>query len=203
MLQTLIWHLSTGADGRSRPRAARQGHSARAAARRAGRRARPVVRRVVDGWRVYRAPGRLRRRDEPLSRPVPSRAGGRGRRGCARRGGPSRPGRMCQLARSSLAGRARARIVHEHQMFVLETVEEYGCRTRSRRYASVRAASRDLRAHGQLRRRCRRRATGAGAVDLPRPAPLLLRVRVLRVDLDHDIETIAPRPTAASDPPRW
>jgi hypothetical protein len=108
------------------------------------------------------------------------------------------------LARiSSLAGRARARAVHEHQMFVLETIEEHGLQD-------------EIEVVRQFLRRlaiCVRIGSCDAAVAAAQLGPALrtfgdqhryyFEFEYSGVLLDPDLETIAPRPIAASGPPRW
>jgi hypothetical protein len=108
------------------------------------------------------------------------------------------------LARiSSLAGRARARAVHEHQMFVLETIEEYGLPD-------------EIEVVHQFLRRlaiCVRMGSCDADVAAAQLGPALWTFRDQHryyfefeysgVVLDPDVATIAPRPTDDSGPPRW
>jgi hypothetical protein len=103
----------------------------------------------------------------------------------------------------SSAGRARARVVHDHQMFVLETIEEYGLqddievvhRFVSRLAMCVRMGSCDADvAAAQL---------GPALWTFRDQHRYYVEFEYSGVDLDHDVETVAPRPTASSDPPRW
>jgi hypothetical protein len=107
------------------------------------------------------------------------------------------------LARiSSLAGRARARAVHEHQIFVLETIEEHGLQD-------------EIEVVRQFLRRlsiCVRIGSCDAAVAAAQLGPALwtfgdqhryyFEFEYSGVLLDPDLETIAPRPTG-SGPPRW
>jgi hypothetical protein len=108
------------------------------------------------------------------------------------------------LARiSSLAGRARARAVHEHQMLVLETIEEYGLPD-------------EIEVVHQFLRRlaiCVRMGSCDADVAAAQLGPALWTFRDQHryyfefeysgVDLAPEIEAIAPRPTDDSGPPRW
>jgi hypothetical protein len=108
------------------------------------------------------------------------------------------------LARvSSLAGRARARAVHEHQMFVLETIEEHGLQD-------------EIEAVRQFLRRlaiCVRIGSCDAAVAAAQLGPALwtfgdqhryyFEFEYSGVLLDPDLETIAPQPTGDPGPPRW
>jgi hypothetical protein len=108
------------------------------------------------------------------------------------------------LARiSTLAGRARAQIVHEHQMFVLETIEEHGLQD-------------EIEVVHQFLRRlaiCVRMGSCDANVAAAQLGPALWTFRDQHryyfefeysgVDLDPDVEAIAPRPTGDSGPPRW
>ena len=108
------------------------------------------------------------------------------------------------LARtSSLGGRARAHTVHEHQMFVLETIEEYGLQDEievvhqflSRLAICVRMGSCDADvAAAQL---------GPALWTFRDQHRYYFEFEYSGVDLDPDVETIAPRPTGDSSPPRW
>jgi hypothetical protein len=108
------------------------------------------------------------------------------------------------LARiSSLAGRARARAVHEYQMFVLETIEEHGLQD-------------EIEVVRQFLRRlaiCVRVGSCDAAVAAAQLGPALwafgdqhryyFEFEYSGVLLDPDLETIAPRPTSDSGAPRW
>jgi hypothetical protein len=108
------------------------------------------------------------------------------------------------LARiSSLAGRARARAVHEHQMFVLETIEEHGLQD-------------EIEAVRQFLRRlaiCVRIGSCDAAVAAAQLGPALwtfgdqhryyFEFEYSGVLLEPDLETIAPRPIGASGLLRW
>ena len=108
------------------------------------------------------------------------------------------------LARiSSLAGRARARAVHEHQLFVLETIEEYGLPD-------------EIEVVRQFLRRlaiCVRMGSCDADVAAAQLGPALETFRDQHryyfefeysgIVLDPDVATIAPRPTDDSGPPRW
>ena len=108
------------------------------------------------------------------------------------------------LARiSALAGRDRARAVHEHQMFVLETIEEYGLQDEievvrqfvSRLAACVHMGSCDADvAAAQL---------GPALWTFRDQHRYYFEFEYSGVDLDPEVETIAPRPTRASGAPRW
>ena len=108
------------------------------------------------------------------------------------------------LARiSSLAGRARADAVHEHQMFVRETIEEYGLQDEievvhqflSRLAICVRMGSCDADiAAAQL---------GPALWTFRDQHRYYFEFEYSGVDLDPDVETIAPRPTGDAGPPRW
>ena len=108
------------------------------------------------------------------------------------------------LARiSSLAGRDRARAVHEHQMFVLETIEEYGLQDEievvrqfvSRLAVCVHMGSCDADvAAAQL---------GPALWTFRDQHRYYFEFEYSGVDLDPEVETIAPRPTGASGAPRW
>ena len=206
MLQTLIWRtFRRGADGRSRPLAARRGTLLL-----------PLLSALVGVlallcaglWTVgeyteHRAELRLaetnRFLDQFRSGPV---AEAWARLRTAWRTEQARQDAL--LARiPSLAGRARARIVHEHQMFVLETIEEYGLQD-------------EIEVVHQFVRRlaiCVRMGNCDADVAAAQLGPALWTFRDQHryyfefeysgVDLDHDVETIAPRPTGASGPPRW
>jgi hypothetical protein len=108
------------------------------------------------------------------------------------------------LARiSSLAGRARARAVHEHQMFVLETIEEHGLQD------EIEVVRQFL---GRLAI-CVRIGSCDAAVAAAQLGPALwtfgdqhryyFEFEYSGVLLDPDLEIIAPRPTGDSGPPRW
>ena len=105
----------------------------------------------------------------------------------------------------SLAGRDRARILHDHQMFVLETIEEYRLQD-------------DIEVVHQFVIRlatCVRMGSCAADVAAAQLGPGLWAFRDQHrhyfdfehsgVDLDEYLETIAPRPTMPDDPasPRW
>jgi hypothetical protein len=108
------------------------------------------------------------------------------------------------LARiSTLAGRARAHTVHEHQMFVLETIEEYGLQD-------------EIEVVHQFLRRlaiCVHMGSCDADVAAAQLGPALWTFRDQHryyfefeysgVDLDPDVEAIAPRPTGDSGRPRW
>jgi hypothetical protein len=108
------------------------------------------------------------------------------------------------LARiSSLTGRARARAVHEHQMFVLETIEEHGLQD------EIEVVRQFL---GRLAI-CVRIGSCDAAVAAAQLGPALwtfgdqhryfFEFEYSGVLLGPDLETIAPRPTGGSGPPRW
>ncbi len=108
------------------------------------------------------------------------------------------------LARiSTLAGRARAHSVREHQMFVLEMIEDYGLqdeievvhRFLSRLAICVRMGSCDANvAAAQL---------GPALWTFRDQHRYYFEFEYSGVDLDPDVETIAPRPTGDPGPPRW
>jgi hypothetical protein len=101
---------------------------------------------------------------------------------------------------SSLAGRDRARALHDHQMFVLETIEEYRLQD-------------DIEVVHQFLIRlalCVRMGSCDAAVAAAQLGPALWTFREQHrhyfafeysgVDLDDDVQTIAPRPTAPGNP---
>jgi hypothetical protein len=108
------------------------------------------------------------------------------------------------LARiSSLAGWARARTVHEHQMFVLETIEEYRLQDEievvhqfvSRLATCVRMDNCDANvAAAQL---------GPALWTFRDQHRHYFEFEYSGVDLDPEVQSIAPRLTGDSDPPRW
>jgi hypothetical protein len=103
----------------------------------------------------------------------------------------------------SLTGRARAHTVHDHQIFVLETIDEYRLQDEievvrqfvSRLALCVRIGSCDADvAAAQL---------GPALWTFRDQHRYYFEFEYSGFDLDHEVGTIAPRPSVESDPPRW